>query len=177
METTGRIKSIARDWTSNKTLITFELDSLPSDLADLQGSDALDITAQRHRKRRSRNANALLWSCIGKIAAVLRADKWDVYLKFLKEYGEYTYVCVKPQAVEMLKKQWRECEELGPININGEIAMQMLCYYGSSTYDTHQFTVLLDGVISEMKEIGLETPAEEELKRTLEAWDEQTKTH
>lgn len=176
METTGRIKSIARDWNSNKVLVTLELDSLPSDLADL-GSDTLDITAHKHRRRRSRNANALLWSCLGKIAAALRTDKWEVYLRMLKRYGNFTYVCVKPQAVEMLKRQWRECEELGPINVNGQVAVQMICYYGSSTYDTHQFTVLLDGVISEMKEIGLETPAEEELRRTLEAWDEQTKTH
>ena len=173
METTGRIKSIARDWTSNKTLITFELDSLPSDLADLQGSDALDITAQRHRRRRSRNANALLWSCIGKMASSLHTDKWEVYLKMLKRYGEYTYVCVKPKAVEMLKKQWRECEEIGVVDINGTPAVQLLCYYGSSTFNTKQFSDFLDGVFSEMEEMGLETPSQEELRKSLEAWENQ----
>ena len=93
----------------------------------------------------------------------------------LRRYGEYTYVCVKPGAVEMLKRQWRECEELGPININGQVAVQLLCYYGSSTYDTKQFSVLLDGVMSEMKEMGIDTPSDEQLKAALEAWDERKK--
>lgn len=170
MEATGRINAVTKDWQTGKLLITFEMDSVPTDLADLR-EQTLDITAKRHRNRRSKNANALLWSCIGKIAAAVLADKWDVYLKMLKRYGEFTYVCVKPNAVEMLKRQWRECEELGPIMVNGTPAVQMLCYYGSSTYNTKQFTVLLDGVISEMEEMGLETPSQEELKRSIEAWN------
>ena len=46
----------------------------------------------------------------------------------------------------------------------------MLCYFGSSTYDTKEFSVLLDGVISEMREIGLQPPPTEEMKRALETW-------
>ena len=169
METTGRLKSISKDWQSDKLIVSFEIDSRTIDADSLQNV-TLEITAKKHRKHRSLNANALLWSCLGKIAAVLNTDKWSVYLKMLKRYGQYTYICVKPQAVEMLKRQWRECEEVGMISINGQEAMQMLCYYGSSTYDTKQFSILLDGVISEMKEIGLETPSEEELRRSIEQW-------
>ena len=166
METTGRLKSITKDWQTDKLIVSFEIDSRTIDADSLQNV-TLDIKATKHRKHRSLNANALLWSCLGKIAAVLRTDKWSVYLQMLKRYGEYTYICVKPQAVEMLKRQWRECEELGPILVNGTPAMQMLCYYGSSTYDTKQFSILLDGVISEMKEMNIETPSEEELKRSI----------
>jgi len=123
-----------------------------------------------YRKRRSLNANALLWKCLGDMAAVLRCDKWDVYLMMLKRYGKFTYICVMPEAVESVKKQWRECEELGKLTINGHEAVQMLCYFGSSTYDSKEFSVLLDGVISEMKEMGLETPMDEEIQRSLERW-------
>lgn len=171
METTGRIKNIAKDWESGKLIISFEVDQLPSDLGDLQGCGTLDVTAKRHRNRRSLNANALLWKCLSEIASALRADKWDIYLQMLRAYGESTYVCVKPQAVEMLKRQWRECEEIGALNINGKPAVQMLCYYGSSTYDTKQFSVLLDGVIYEMKQMGLETPTSEQMRHSLEEWE------
>ena len=170
MEAQGILKGVARDLVTNNWMVTFEIKSLPS-LADISGGDALDITATRHRNKRSKNANALLWECLGRIASALRTDKWSVYLQMLKRYGEYTYVCVKPKAVEMLKRQWRECEEIGTIDINGTPAVQMLCYYGSSTYDTKQFSVLLDGVISEMKEIGLETPTSEQMKQALEQWE------
>ena len=121
-----------------------------------------------HKEKRSVNANALLWKMLGEIATALRTDKWSVYLTMLKRYGTYTYICVKPKAVEAVKKQWRECEVIGDITINGDPAVQMLCYYGSSTMNTKEFSVLLDGVISEMKEMGLETPADRDLQRAIE---------
>lgn len=125
-----------------------------------------------HREKRSRSANALLWACLGEIAAALRTDKWDVYLKMLKRYGKYTYICVKPNVVEAVRKQWRECEEIGRVNINGQDSVQMLCYFGSSTMDSREFSVLLDGVISEMKEMGIETPGEKELDRAIKEMEE-----
>lgn len=111
-----------------------------------------------HREKRSLNQNALLWECLGQMASALRADKWDVYLQMLKRYGSYTYICVKPKAVEAVKKQWREVEEIGTVDINGQESVQLLCYFGSSTMNGHEFSVLLDGVKSEMKEMGLPTP-------------------
>lgn len=126
-----------------------------------------------HREKRSRNANALLWACLGDIAREIGSDKWDVYLQMLKRYGTYTYICVKPKAVEAVKKQWRESEEIGKVMINGEEAVQMLCYYGSSTYNTKEFSALLTGVISEMQEMGLMTPSDHELEKALEQWGKQ----
>lgn len=174
METKGKLKSVTKDLITGGYEIAFNISYLPSDLEELSGCDALDITAKRHREKRSKNANALLWECLGRMAAELRADKWDIYLKMLKRYGSYTYVCVKPKAVDMMKRQWRECEEVGVIDINGTPAVQMICYYGSSTYDSKQFSVLLDGVISEMEEMGLETPTSEQMRRSLEQWEQQT---
>ena len=115
-----------------------------------------DVTP--HKEKRSLNQNALLWECLGQMASALRADKWDVYLQMLKRYGTYTYICVKPKAVEAVKKQWREVEEIGKIDINGQESVQLLCYFGSSTMNGQEFSVLLDGVVSEMKEMGLPTP-------------------
>ena len=132
-----------------------------------------DIT--EHREKRSRDANALLWACLGELAGALRSDKWTVYLQMLKRYGQYTYICVKPKAVEAIKKQWRECEEIGHITIDGQDSVQMLCYFGSSTYNSKEFSILLDGVISEMKEMGIETPADRELKRAIEQMEAREK--
>lgn len=119
-----------------------------------------------HKERRSLNQNALLWECLGQIATALRADKWDVYLQMLKRYGTYTYICVKADAVEAVKKQWREVEEIGRGKLNGQDAVELLCYFGSSTMTGQEFSVLLDGVKSEMKEMGLPTP-DREIERVL----------
>ena len=126
------------------------------------------------REKRSLDANALFWSCISSLSTELRTDKWETYLMMLKRYGQFTYVCVAQKAVEAVKRQWRECEVIGDVEINGKPAVQLLCYYGSSTYCSKEFSCLIDGVISEMKELGLETPIPEDVKRSMEEWE---KTH
>lgn len=164
------------DVTTGKWLLTFETVELP-DIFDKTRDKDLNLEIKQHRNHRSKDANALLWECIGRLAVALRADKWDIYLLMLKRYGQYTYIVVPPNAVEMVARQWRECEVVGDININGRDGVQMLCYYGSSTYDTKQFSVLLDGVISEMKEIGLTAPTSEDMRRSIEEWEKMHGEH
>jgi hypothetical protein len=77
---------------------------------------------------------------------------------------------VKPSAIEGIKKQWRECEEIGEIDINGTKAIQMLCYYGSSTYDTLQMNKLIDGVVSECHDLEIETLPPDEIRQIKERW-------
>lgn len=173
MEFTGRVQTVTKDMVSGKYLVTFTVNenSAIEEVKSIQDIEKLTIKAVKHRQRRSLDANALLWVCLGKIAETLRTDKWNVYLKMLRRYGQFTYVCVKPGMVEAVKTQWRECEEIGKIDINGQEAIQLLCYFGSHTYNTKEFSTLLDGVISEMKELGIQTPTTEEMRRSLEIWE------
>lgn len=174
METTGKLISVVRDIISGKLTISFTIDTEPVDeLNTLAGIESLDIKAGKHKRRRSLDANGMLWACLSEMATVLRADKWEVYLLMLKRYGKFTYICVKPNVVDAVKTQWRECEVIGEVDINGQTTVQMLCYFGSSTYDTAEFSRLLDGVVSEMKEIGLAVPASEEMRRAIELWEKQ----
>lgn len=173
MQFTGAIKDVSVDWTSRKPSITFTINEpeAMNEFEKLKDCDKLTIKATKFRNKRSVSANGMLWACLGEIAGALGADKWDIYLHMLKRYGKFTYICVKPAAVEAVKAQWRECEELGKVNINGQEAVQMLCYFGSSTYDSKDFSTLLDGVVSEMKEIGLTPPPSQEMQRALEQWE------
>ena len=173
METTGKLLNATRDIMTGKLNITFQIESFSVDEINAlhQTEEVLDIVVRKHKKKRSLDANGLLWHCIGQIASTLRTDKWEVYLQMLRRYGQFTYICVKPKMVDAVKLQWRECEVVGEVDINGQKAVQMLVYFGSSTYNTQEFSVLLDGVISEMKEIGLQPPASEEMRRALEQWE------
>jgi len=175
MECTGKLESITRDWQTDKLLLTFSVNekSAVNEINNIQSCEKLSIKAVKYREKRSLDANALLWVCLSKIANAMDppADKWDIYLQMLKRYGKFTHICVKPNVVDAVKAQWRESEVLGEVNINGQKAVQMLCYFGSSTYDTKEFSRLLDGVISEMAEMGLETPASEDMRRALEIWE------
>ena len=86
----------------------------------------------------------------------------------LRQYGKFTYIVVKPDAVEAVKKQWRETEVVGDYEVNGQKAVQMLCFYGSSTYDSKEMSTLIDGVLTTMDELGLQRPATGDIRRALE---------
>lgn len=173
MQTTGKVSDIKISYESGKPVISFEIDAKAEDLNKYLGID-LDISFDKHRNHRSNDANRLLWECLGRVAAETGRDKWTEYLSLLKDYGKYTYVVVKPGVVEAMKKQWRETEVIGEIDINGTKGVQMLCYFGSSTYNTKEFSVLLDGLMDNMRDLGLDIPPTGDLKRALEQWE---KTH
>lgn len=173
MDFTGQIKNISNDYITGELQITFSVNEKSTILPEyelLKDCEKLRIEAKKYRNRRSLDANAYLWVCLQKMAEDLKSDKWSLYLRMLKQYGQFTYIVIKPNAVESVKKQWRECEELGEIDVNGTKAIQMLCYYGSSTYDTKEMSVLIDGVVGECKELGIETLSPSELQRIKESW-------
>ena len=175
MEKTGRFAGISKDLRTGKTIIQFELDGNPdSSIDEISKYEKLTIIAKPYRKKRSLNANAYLWECLGIMAASMNppADKWDVYLLMLKRYGKYTYIVIKPNAVDRMRAMWRESEVIGEISINGIMAVQMLCYYGSSTYDSKEMSVLLDGVVSEMRGMGLTPPPTEDMRRVIREMEE-----
>lgn len=173
MKTTGKITDITLTL-DKKTLISFKVDARPEDIEKYIDKD-LDISFGKHRNKRSLDANACLWACIGQIAEQIRADSWSVYLYMLERYGKYTHIVVKPEAVPDLKRQWREIKVVGDTLIYGEPMKQVLCFYGSSTYDSKEFSRLLDGVISEMQDLGLEAPIREDIRLIMEEYDKRRK--
>ena len=130
----------------------------------------LSVEIKRHRQRRSLDANAYLWVLLGKMATVLQTDKDAVYIEMLSRYGVYTHVVVKPNVAERVKQEWRTVRELGEVTVNGKTGIQLQCYFGSSTYTTAEMATLIDGVISECKDMGIETATPAELARMMGEW-------
>lgn len=146
--------------------VSFSLETSPGNIEKYLDKD-LEISIKQYRKKRSLDANACLWACIGDIAAEIGSDNWSVYLYMLERYGVFTHIMVKPDAVDAVRRQWRETKVVGEIYHDGERLVQMLCYYGSSTYDSKEFSRLLDGVISDMKELELDTPLDEDIRAMI----------
>lgn len=172
MKFTGKLKEPIIDFKTRRVTILFEpYEDFLQTYDELKGYDKLSLEIKPYRRKRSLDANALLWHCLDEIAKYIGTDKWSVYLKMLRRYGVFTYIVVKKSAIRKMMEQWRECEIVGEIDINGESAVQLLCYFGSSTYDTSEFSRLLDGVISEMEEMGIRTPTSKEMRRSLDEWE------
>jgi hypothetical protein len=158
---------------SGQQLITLALTS-KTDIDDLKAIIAnkklLAIECKEYRKKRSLDANGMLWAICTQIANAIKSSKDEVYLTMLERYGVFTHVIVKPEAVERIKQEWRTCRVLGEVTVNGKTGVQIQCYYGSHLYDSKEFSVLLEGVISEAREMGIEVISEQDKQLLIQQW-------
>ncbi len=156
---------------ANKQLILHLTEHPPADLLQRWENKPLDVEIKLHKEKRSLDANSFLWLLLQKIAEVLHTSKDEVYLQMLERYGQFTHLIVKKNAVDKLIEQWRICRVLGDVNIKGQQGTQVQCFFGSSTYDTAQFSILLNGVVDEAKELGIEVLPQEEVDSMLAQWN------
>jgi hypothetical protein len=130
---------------------------------------------KQKKERRSLNANAYCWLLIGEIAEKLNLPNDAVYEMMIQRYSKaYTHIIVKPEAAEQTKATLRAAHiyayEIGDIEVNSKDGIQLQLFWGSSTFDTKQMARLIDGVVSEAKELGIETATPAEIARYKEEW-------
>lgn len=139
-----------------------------------------DVTIKEHRKRRSTDANAYLWTLLGKISAKVGAPPETIYRNLTRDIGgNYTVLPIRDDAVEeWCQKIWAGkgigwvADVLGPSKLPGYT--NVICYYGSHIYDTATMGRLIDAVIAECRELEIEHLPPEELERMLSRWDKKS---
>ena len=135
-----------------------------------------DVEVKEHRKKRSLDANAYCWVLIGKLAAKLRISPNEVYRQYIQDIGgNYTIVPVKEDRADHWERIWcsghvgRMVKDLGPCRtLDGY--HNIMSYIGSSDYDTAQMSRLIDLIVQDCKEQGIETLSEEKLAAMNEEW-------
>lgn len=134
------------------------------------------IEIKEDRKKRSLNANAYFWELCGKLASVLRIPAEDIYRSYITQIGDnFVTIPIKNEAKSTFRDNWKKkgtgwlCDELGPCNEPGYTYLR--CFYGSSTYDSRQMSVLIDFVIQDCKDQGIETLTPDELFLMKARWE------
>lgn len=171
MDFRGELVAAAKDWGTGKWTVTFtcEESALPY-LEEIRGKE-LAITAKKYRNKRSLDSNAYAWVLIQKIAEAIHSDKQTVYLDMLKQYsGAFEHIVVRPEAVEAVTSVYATCIDLGEVTVNGHPGRQLQIYFGSSTFDTKEMSVFIDGIVETCKELGIETLPPDELERMKSTW-------
>lgn len=123
---------------------------------------------KEHREKRSLTANAYAWALIGKIADVLRTSKDEVYLLMLKRYGQSEVVSVL--SFIDVSGYFKYYEKIGSGTVQGKEFTHYRIFLGSSEYDSKEMAILIDGIISEAKELDIETLPPREIERLKKAW-------
>lgn len=173
MELRGKINNVSFtfDGAPILNLTIYTKNELLSEYESLSKEEMLDIKIKKHRNKRSLNANAYCWVLLQKLAEKLKTTKDELYLIMLERYGQFTHIVVKPNVVEKVKEEWKTVRELGEVFVNGKKGIQLQCYFGSSTYDTKEMSIFIDGIVSECQELGIETLPKEELEIIKSNWN------
>jgi len=140
-------------------------------LNELLNDDKLKTcTIDHKKKKRSLDANAYAWKLITEIANVLRASKEEIYVNMLKKYGQSSVVSVIDEAVPVFLKSIKYWEEFGHGITNGKNFTHIKVFVGSSEYDTREMAILIDGIVSEAKELKICTMTPVEIQQLKEQW-------
>lgn len=128
-----------------------------------------DVKITEHRNKRSKNANSYMWELVGKIADVLGESKEQVYLQELKKYGQSLLIPVKKGTLPngYFKYYEFECES----TINEKEADWYKVYKGSSNYNTKEMSILIDGIVSDCRELDIPTLEDYEIEKLVEEWE------
>lgn len=134
-------------------------------LFQLDPNKEYDIEIKQHREKRSHNANSYLWYLIGEIASVLNSDKDSIYVLMLKRYGVSNLIPISNKVPAGDYFKYYEIESKTDKYIWYKV------YKGSSQYDTKEMSVLLNGIVSECKELDIPTKEDLEIQRIIEEWE------
>ncbi len=170
METTATINSLARGM-GGELLLTLSL--APNHIEEMNRlkDEKLAVKIDKHRNRRSVNANAYAWVLINKIAEKMHMSKDYVYQLMLKRYGQGTVISVLTEKLPDVQRELDYWEIHGYGKVNGREFTHIRFWVGSSKYNTKEMSVFIDGIVDEAREQGIETMTPDELSKMVGEWN------
>ena len=172
-ELSGKIQGLSQDFGTRRVtlMLTVNEDAAAKNLYDdLHEADKLSIKIDKYREKRSLNANNYAWKIMTEIGNVVRASKDEVYLEMLKRYGQSEIISVLAHIP--IGEYVKYSEEAGESTLNGKLFKHYKVYKGSSEFDSREMSIFLDGVVSEAKEMGIQTMTPDEIAKLKSLWGE-----
>lgn len=133
-----------------------------------------DVEIKEHRERRSLDANRYFWKILDEMAAVLGRRKEDLYSEYVKQCGPFKDFVLTEDEAKTFKVAWSMLgtgwvTEQVDYDQDGERII-VRAYYGSSRYSRKQMSRLIDLVVEDAKELGIETMTPLDLERLKDEW-------
>lgn len=123
------------------------------------------------RKKRSNKANRYMWELLQQMSEVMNLNVIEEYKRRVKELGIFRQWEIDTINVPTFEKMWEDkgvawftekVEEVGNKTI-------INAYYGSSSYNSKQFSRLLDGVVQDCHSIGIKTLEDLEIEELIKS--------
>ena len=139
-------------------------------------NNVFQLEIKRYREKRSNDANSYMWVLCDEIAKKIgqNTTKEEVYRQAVRQVGIFDILPLKKEAVARFTECWRKngvgwvCENTGKSKMPGYV--NIIAYYGSSTYNTQEMSRLINYVVEEAKDLGIETLPPKELEALKRSW-------
>lgn len=175
----GIINDISIDFNTRKPKISLLLDTNDINIVEqLKNENKLNVELKKWYQKRSLDANCYCWVICDLIAKKLTTNdavitKEDIYKDAILNIGTFQAMIVEEKAFEDFKRIW---EKQGLGFLIREISRKDKCvkvqaYYGSSTYNTKEMSLLIELLVQQAKELNIETKPQAEINSLLESWD------
>ena len=143
----------------------------------LDNADAdWEITITAAGAKRSLNANAYFHVLCRELAKPLKSSEEDVKTLMVVRYGTYArdsngVICgaIIPSNTD-IRQFYPYAAKCGEMTVHDKICTQWLFLKQTHELDTHEMADLIDGVVSECKELGIETLTPQELEVMKQKW-------
>lgn len=137
-----------------------------------------DLTEHKEVKPRSLSANNYFFALVGKIADSLRISKTEVHNMMIARYGFPEYIddqivyFILPDKIDANKLEGVHLKATSKTKVldNGDLNRVYIVMRGSHTYNSREMAILIDGVISEAEQLGIDTITTTEKDKMLERW-------
>ena len=169
---------LRQDFTTNEYEVSFRTKdrNILTEFEKLKAEEKIDVEAKKYRKKRSLDANSYCWVLCDKIAKELSKEsivtKEEIYRDSILQIGTFEPMIVEEKAYDNFKRIW---EKQGLGFLIKEVSrkdkcVKVHCYYGSSTYDTKEMSLLIELLVELAKSLDIETKSKEELDSLLKQW-------
>ena len=131
-------------------------------LFDQQDAEKL-YEIKEKKSKRSLTANAYYWSLLNQLASVMRSSSDEVHFMMLRRYGVCEVVSVRSDI--NIKGYFKYFDIIGQSDLDGKEFTHYKIYKSSSEMDSKEFSILLDGLISECEGVGIPTLTPDEVAK------------
>ena len=162
MQTTGIITNLDIDYETRKPKISVVLDTNEISIVEqLKNENKLNIEMKKWYKKRSLDANSYCWVLCNNIANELSKEgittKEEVYRDAILQVGTFEPFIVQEKTFENFKRIW---EKQGLGFLVQEVSrkdkcVKVNCYYGSSTYDSKEMSLLIEILVQLAKSLNI----------------------
>lgn len=133
-------------------------------LFELDKEKRYQIIIEEESKKRTKTQNNYYWELEYQLASSLNTSSNELHFELLKRYSP---AIVMKLPIQTDPKDYVKYYEKYKTE-EGEKAVYYKVYKGSSDMNTKEFKALLDGLISECEEVGIETLTPNELAQLKE---------